>query len=144
MASSISAARTALHDILASHSGLAGIQVSFGPPDAYEQNEVVALLGIESAEEEDAAVGAQRTEERYELVVRVKVYTPDGTAEEADVRGFLLADEVRAAVNQNHTLNSAVRWATVRSQSSEGALPADPSGWVIFLDLRVRCSQRIT
>ncbi len=148
MASTISAARAALFALLDANTYPgARPQVTFGPPDAYEEPEVVAMLGVESPDEEAAALGAQRREEVYVLVVGVKAHDPAGTAAVVDARGFALADSVRATVHATttgRTLSNTVRTAEVIRQTTVGAQPAEGSGWVIFLQLAIECRQRIT
>jgi hypothetical protein len=148
MASTISAARAALYALLAANTYPgAAPQVTFGPPDAYEEPEVIAMLGVESPDEEAAALGAQRREEIYGLVVGVKAHDPAGTAATVDARGFALADSVRAAVHATttgRTLSSTVRTAEIARQTTDGVQPADGGGWVIFIRLLVECRQRIT
>lgn len=144
MASSISGARAALFELLAAESELDGVQRTFGPPAAYEEQQVVSLLGLRDSDEDDAALGAQRHEETYELEIALKAHDPAGTAESVDARGFAIADIVRRVVHSNRTLNATVRDARVISQTTVGVQAAEGGGWVIFLSLFVRCRQRIT
>ncbi len=148
MASTISAARAALFALLDANTYPgARPQITFGPPDAYEEPEVVAMLGVESPDEEAAALGAQRREEVYVLIVGVKAHDPAGTAASVDARGFALADSVRStihATNTSRTLTNNVRSAEVIRQATDGVQPAEGGGWVIFLRLAVQCRQRIT
>jgi len=149
MASTISAARAALHALLAAniYPGAAP-QVTFGPPDAYEQSEVVALLGVDAPDEEPAVIGGTRPrEERFVVVVAVKAHDPSGTAATVDARGWALMDEIREVVYANQTLSGALTaagWARIASQTSGGARPAEGGGWVYFGETRVACRARIT
>lgn len=149
MASSIASARVALYDLLAAHTypGLTP-QVAFGAPAAYEEQEVVALLGVRDPDEEFAALGAQRRAESYVLEVGVKAHDPGAaTAQVVDGRCFALADEVRAVVTANPNFAGAppitVLPAEVISQTSDGAQAAEGGGWVAFCVLQVRCQTRI-
>jgi hypothetical protein len=149
MASSIASARLALHALLAAHTWPGNPpQVTFGAPDAYEEQEVVALLGLRDADEEFAALGAHRRAESYILEVGVKAHDPGAAnAEAVDGRCFALADEVRAVVNANPNFAGAspitVLPAEVISQTSDGAQAAEGGGWVAFCVLAVRCQTRI-
>lgn len=150
MASTISAARAALHALLVANT-YPGTkpQVTFGPPDAYEDHEVVALLGVEAPDEEPAVIGGPKPrEERFVIVVGIKAHDPAGTAGTVDARGWVLMDEVREVVYANQTLSGALSapgWARVASQTSEhGAQPAEGGGWVFFGKVRVACRARLT
>lgn len=146
MASTIAAARVALYDLLVAASWPAPKpQITFGRPDAYEDQQVVALLGIQDPDEDFAALGAQRHAESYLLEVGVKAHDPGATAQVVDTRAFGYADTVRGVVNANPTFPpDAVLPTLVTSQTSDGAEPADGGGWVCFIRLLIRCQTRIT
>lgn len=155
MASTISASRQYLYGLLFDHSwpvNAAGEkpQVTFGAPVGHEEQEVVALGGVDVPTEEEVALGGGRTEERYVLLVEIKVYDPAGEASDVDARGWELADEVRSLVRDDLTFGGAVRYALPSALVSDGAVPARDDdgrasgGWVIFLTVRIACAQRIT
>lgn len=144
-ASALSAARGFLADRLQERCDLIGVQFSYGPPDAYEANEVVALMGVHEPDEEWAALGAERKAETFVLQVGVKVYDPaESSARTVDVRALELVDEVRDVVHTNLTLGSAVMFCQARQTRSEGALPAADGGWGIMLFVDVACTARIS
>ncbi len=151
MSSSISAARQALFARLDAADTLGSAQITFGPPAEYEEQEVVALLGVQDPREEPAAIGQLMKEEEYDLEVGVKVHDPAGDAADVDARGFALADAVCALLepaDRNLTLDGTVRTALVASMTTNGAMPAEgpdgtAAGWVIFLRILIRCAQRI-
>lgn len=149
MASSIASARLALYDLLAAHTW-PGVkpQVTFGAPDAYEEQEVVALLGVRDPDEEFAALGAQRKAESYDLEVGVKAHDPGAVnAQAVDTRAFALAEAVRVVVNANPNFAGAppttVLPAQVISQTSVGAQAAEGGGFICLIRLLVRCQTRI-
>lgn len=149
MASTIAGARQALYDALAAHvfPGTAP-QVEFGSPLAYEEQEVVALMGVEAPDEDEAVFGGPRPrDEQFTLVVTVKVHDPAAeSGSVVDARGFELADEVRDVVYADQSLSGALGtagWARVESQTTEGAQPANGGGWFMFIDVRVRCRARV-
>lgn len=150
MASTISAARAALYALLVANTYPGSRpQVNFGPPDVYEEHDVVALLGVEAPDEEPAVIGGPKPrEERFTIVVAVKAHDPAGTAATVDARGWVLMDEVRDVVYANQTLSGALSapgWVRVGSQTSEdGAQPAEGGGWVFFGKVRVACRARLT
>lgn len=149
MASAISDTRTNLHAALLSRfSGAGEPQVTFGAPDAYEEQEVVALLGVEAGDEDDAVLGGARPrEESFVLVVAVKVHGPEDDAATVDARGWEIADGVRAEVYDDRTIGGALSptgWARVASQTSEGAQAVENAGWVIYIEVRVLCRARIS
>jgi hypothetical protein len=148
VASTISAARGALYDLLAAAAGLSGVQVTFGMPSAYEEQEVVALMGVEAPDEEPAVIGGARPrDEVFTIVVAVKAHDPAAdTAQTVDARCWALADEVREVVYANQTLSGALSqpgWARIVSQTSAGAMPAEGGGWVAFAEIRVLSRARI-
>lgn len=148
MASSISAARGALYSLLAAADYNPPpdepVQVTFGPPENFQEQEVVALLGLFNPDEQDAALGAQRHEETYDLEVALKKHDPAGNPDAVDARGFAMADIVRGVVHSNRTLGGAVRDARVISQTTDGVERSEGGGWIIFVRILVRCRQRIT
>ena len=149
MASTIAAARVSLYDLLAAATWPAPTpQVTFGAPDAYEDQQVVSLLGVQDPGEEFAALGAQRRAESYLLEVGVKAHDPGATAQTVDTRAFAYADTVRGVVADNPTFAgpppATVLPAEVISQTSDGAQAAEGGGWVCFIRLLVRCQTRIT
>jgi hypothetical protein len=145
MASSISAARAALYDMLSASALLNGVQVTYGAPAAHEEAEVVALLGVRDPDEEPAALGIGRKEETYQLEVGVKVHSRSGSAAEVDVRAYELADAVADAIegSGDYTLSGTVDWAYVAGPIGVGAQSAEGGGWVCFLTVLVTCRARI-
>lgn len=150
MGSTISAARAAVYAKLVAHASLGadGVQVVYGVPDAYEEQEVVALLGTVDTDEEAATVGPGNKDETYDILVGVKVHKPEGTAAEVDARGYALADAVAAAVEgaSDYTLNGSVLWALTggpRTPDRLGTRPAQGGGWVLFLEVPIRCKGRV-
>lgn len=151
MASTISAARSALYNLLAAASAavggpLTGVQISWGDPSAYEEQEVVALLGVSSPDEVPASLGNLSRDERYGIELRIKVYGPDDDAATVDGRAFFLADAVRSLVNsQPPTLSGTVTFAQVASQRCDFGTQSvvDASGWICFIDMTVACTARV-
>ena len=141
MASAIAAAYANIYDVLQS---ALDVQVAYGVPALYEQDEVVAILGFRGSEE-DAAIGGQRREENFWITIRIKVWqTSDDSKRVAD-RTLALYDEVRAAIHADRTLKGAVRLAGVGTPvNQEGVEPATGGGRVMFLDCEVDCRARIT
>ena len=150
MASVIAAARSELFDLLDASAGvLANVQVTFGAPEALEEAECVSLGGVEDAREDPISLGAQTAEESFFILVECKSYDPAGSPADVDARGWALAEGVREVVRDNRTLNGIVRWAQIRSQTSDGVQPAISEterlpGFVIFVTVRVECGQRIS
>ena len=148
MASTISAARAALFALLDAHAYPgAAPQVTFGPPADYEQQEVVAMRGVESPDEEPAVIGGPRPRnEQFVIIVDVKAHDPAGTAASVDARGWALMDEVREVVYADADLSGSLGtagWARIASQTSDGALSAEGGGWVFFGTVRILCQARI-
>lgn len=149
MASTISAARAALYALLAANTYPgAQPQVTFGPPDAYEEPEVVALLGVESADEDPVFFGeAGSRDEAFTIVVAIKAHDAAASAQTVDARCWALADEVREVVYANQTLSGTLSgpgYARVSSQTGDGPIVAEGGGWVAFCAVRVLCKAGIT
>lgn len=148
MASTISAAHAALYALLAANTYPgAQPQVTYGPPDAYEEPEVVAMLGVEAPAEDPAVIGGARPrDEVFVIVIGVKAHDPAGTAQTVFTRCMALADEVREVVYANQTLTGSLTapgWARIESQTTDFAQQADGGGWVAFARVRVLCRARI-
>jgi len=157
MSSAIGAARGALFDLLeaaapvSSTQAPAKVQVTYGPPDAYEDQELLTLAGVETPDEDTAALGNHARDENFVLVVGVKAHDPAGTARSVDARGWVLAEIPRTVVAANRTLGGTVQTAEVASirhddRTPDGVAPviAPGSGYVTFLRVAVRCWARIT
>lgn len=149
MASSILAARSALKSLLAE--ALPGVQVTFGPPYAYEDPEVVAILGTINVGEEPEQLGQRRTSESFGIVVQIKVHQIDGTAETTATRSYELAETVRSTVHDNLTLGlggAVLLWALTTGTTSldevDPQQPSDAGGWLSYLRVIVECEARIT
>lgn len=139
------AARANLYDLLDAAPVLSTVQRVFGEPSAYEEQQVVAVLGFGPVGDEPAAIGQRRQEERYRIEVKIKAHDPaadDGQAVE-DI-AFDLYDAVWNVVHDNPTLDDAVTFCFPGGgDSSEGAQAAEGGGWVMFVSLFVECTARI-
>lgn len=154
MSSTISAARQGLHAALVAAAApgtgtaIEGVQVTFGPPAAYEEQRVVALLGVEAPSEEPRSLGggnqAMQRDEVYTLVVGVKAHDPAGSAESVDADAWAMADAVWDAVNADLTLGGVLLFALVEARVGDGPEPAQSGGWAEIIEVRVRCTGRIT
>lgn len=146
MGSSISAAQGVVYARMAASSGLTGVQVTYGPPDAYEGQEVVALFGVRNPEEEPISLGAGGKDEIYQLEVKIKAHDPAGTAKAVNDRGWEIADAVVDEVegSGDYSLDGTVMWALCEPTTTPGVQPAQGGGWVIFLTVLVTCHARIS
>lgn len=154
MGSTITAATADLYARLAALTVAAGslenVQVTFGPPGAHEEQQVIAFLGILDASEQPGALGAQRREETYDIELGVKVHDPTEDADNAKVvfdRSRALIDVIESTVHGSTaglTLGGTVRTAQVSSTRTEGVLPAQGGGWVVFWRVLVTCAARIS
>lgn len=146
MGTSIGAARAYLHAALVAAAPLAGVQVVFGAPDAYEEQEVVAILGFGPVGDEPAAIGQRRQEEQYRIEVAIKVHDPAAnTAAGVEARAMALYDAVRDVVKDNETLGDTVTFCLpAGADASPGALSAQGGGWVMFITAGVECVARLS
>lgn len=144
MPSSIGPARAYLHDAL--RVGVAPISMIFGLPSTIveEEQEVVAMLGIEGPSEDPAAFGNRRRQEVYDILVGVKVHQPDGTRQTVDARGFEIIDMVRnvALDSAHNTLGGHVLWCGPAAVRTDGVTPVE-QGYVMFADVPIRCHARV-
>lgn len=145
MPSTISAARTALYNLLAaaaasgSGTALAGVQVSWGNPLNYEEQEVVALGGTSDPTADTDTLGSH-LDESYVIEVPWKAHNPSGTAQGVDERGYDMAEAIQAVVSSNVDLGGVVLKAIANGGRSEnGAQPAEGGGFVIFGTTSVVC-----
>ena len=149
MSATVATARANLYDLIAADATVVAdqVQVTYGPPDTHEEQEVIALGGVESHDEDDAVIGGARPrEETYTLVVQVKAHGPENDPDVVDARGFELAEVVRSVVYADRSINGAMGptgWARVSSITTDGVLPAEGGGFVIYLTVRVLCRARI-
>lgn len=145
MASSIRLARSNLYNALAAAPALAGVQVVFGAPAAYEEQEVVAVLGFGPVGDEPAAIGQHRQEETYRIEVRIKAHDPAAdTGQSVELRAMALYDACWNVVHDNKTLGGAVTFCFPGGgDSSPGPQAAEGGGWVEFVSLFVVCTARI-
>lgn len=120
-------------------------QVVFGAPDAYEEQQVVAILGFGPVGDEPAAIGQRRQEETYRIEVAVKVHDPAAsTGADVEARAMALYDVARDVASDNPTLGGAVTIARpAGTDESPGAQSAEGGGWVMFVSLFVECTARI-
>jgi hypothetical protein len=165
MSSSIGPARAALYALLVAAAGTTGnplnngagsaVQVVFGPPDQYEENEVVGILGIRQPVEAAIVLGPQPNvrDEQYAIEVAIKTYDPAGTALSVEARWQEMYDAVRDVILANPRLSDTVQWALPTGQESDGPrrpLKDSPQpgegafepGWVMRLDMHVNCKAR--
>lgn len=155
MGSTITAATADLFDRLAALavdagplSGTPTVQVTFGPPNAVEEQQVVSLMGVIDNSEDHAALGAQRRDERYDIELGVKVHNPvEDSAEAVFARSRVLVDAIAAAVHGStagRTLGGAVINAQMTNSRTDGILPAEGGGWVVFWRVLISCHGRFT
>lgn len=157
MASSIGAAGLALATLLETAtvdntSPLYQIQVTFGPPDQYEEQEIVAIIGVTALTEISRVLGPQpnKRDEEYSLDVAIRCEKPAGTAKETWTRGWAMYQAVRAIILANQTLTGTVFTAfpnpsetsgVVRPLAEDGTDRRLP-GWVIRIDMGIVCRYR--
>lgn len=145
MASTISAARGALYDRLVTAaangaSPLFGVQISWGDPLSYEEQEVVALGGVSDPTADLDTLGGGHIEESYTILVPWKVHGPEDDARTVDARGYAIAGGIQAVVDADRTFGDVVLLAVADGgRSDKGAEPAQGGGFVIFGTSNVTC-----
>lgn len=157
MSSSIGPARAALYSLLAAAANTAGnplrgVQIAFGPPDQFEQQEVVGIVGIRRPVETAIVLGPQPNvrDEQYNIEIAVESYDPAGTSQSVDARCCAMYEAVREVVLSDPTLQGVLKFgAFPTGQESDGPQrprradgPGLEPGWVMRLDLLVECRAR--
>ena len=136
-----------LQTLLLADPDLADVQVELGPPDAYEEQEIIGIFGLADSGEADAVIGGPAPrEETYTLQVGVHVEQPAGTKSEVFLRCIALMDRVRAVVYANRRLDEALPWAgwaSVTGTTTDGVFPLESGGYVMSGTVRVTCRARI-
>lgn len=120
-------------------------QVTYGSPDAYEDQQVVAMLGFSPVDDDPAAIGQRRQEEAYRIEVKIKVHDPAAaTGRSVEVRSMALYDVAWNVVIDNPDLGGAVTFCHPSgAEASDGPLAAEGGGWVMFVSIFVACTARI-
>lgn len=148
MSSTISPARQALHANLLMAFTSTAVQVRFGNPKDFEQQQAVGILGTGPASEDFALLGPnQPDDEKYAIALRIKVHEPssnDGAA--TDAAAWAVYDTIRAAVRSDPTFGGVlIMPARTSAARSDGPFqPEDASGWAVFIDFTVDCFGRAT
>lgn len=161
MASTIGASRAALKTLLDTAAAtvgnaLFGVQICFGPPDVYEEQDLVAILGIRDSQELSQVLGNQRPvrRERYDIRVAVKCHKPEGSAADVETRCVAMYEALRTVVLTNDRLGlaaTAMAWCLPVGQESDGPVPVRKSvsegrevqdGWVMQMDMFIECVAR--
>lgn len=161
MSTSIGRSRAALYTLLTAAAGnssnpLYNVQICFGPPDAYEEPELVAILGIRTNIERSVVLGPQPNvrDEQYDIEVAIKCHKPAGTSIEVETRCVEMYEAVRALITGNNRLgltNLQLVWAFPTGEDSDGPVPVRKQvsdgrevgdGWAMRFDLRVQCKAR--
>jgi hypothetical protein len=143
-------------NVLAATAERDAVQIKLGPPQNYEANEVISILGNQSADQDFAAMqGAKR--QTFEIRGRIKCYNPstaedDDQIDALDDRAWAMFDEVVRTVEgvdgndvptgEGYNLDGAVLWAIAAPIAGEdGPLPAPPPtpGWSVVIPFVVRC-----
>lgn len=116
-----------------------GVQVVYGPPTEYEEQEVVALLGLANADEVTAGMAIDEGD--FTIIVRVKVHNPAGdSAQAVSQRGWVVVDKLEDLVEATPLLSGAVAKARPAGVASIGVQRvSDAPGWVIYIDVLVNC-----
>lgn len=161
MSTSIGRSRAALYALLQAAAAdqantLYNVQICFGPPDVYEEQELVSILGIRTSRELAVVLGPQPNvrDEQYDIEVAVKCHKPAGTAVEVETRCVAMYEAVRTIITGNTRLgltNLQLVWAFPTGEDSDGPVPVRKQtadgrevgdGWVMRLDLRVQIKAR--
>ena len=107
--STVPTAKANLVTQLQARGGLAGVQVTNGPPFVDPQREFIWVGTAEGSQEQLAMGGPRR--ETYDLHVIISVEQESEDVVAADTRCFALSAEVEAQLRTDPTINGAVEHA---------------------------------
>lgn len=149
--SSVPLAVVNLHDAI--EAGLdSTTAMHFGPPmhDVDAQEHVCVAYAPEGGPVIDptsewAALGAQRQEERYEVVCALVVWSGESSEESIEaafLRAYAIYGQVCTAIALDYTLAEAVREARVASHST--SIEQTDRGEAVQIVFRVACAARNT
>lgn len=145
MASSIPAFKAALFTALQARPNLATVQVTYGGPWPMPEGEWIWLAGV-SGQQEAAAIGNQRREERYRLNILIRVtQTGNESAQPTTERCFALFNEIEQTLRADPTQGQSVResYPTGPIELAED-VTSDGSQWVSELLVTVEARKRVS
>lgn len=154
MPTSIGPARANLYTLLNAHAWPTSAtwpeapERSWGPPTTVTAQQIIAMRGVESSDEDYGVIGGPKPrDESYVIVLTLEVHGPEQDAPTVEARFWELAEEIREVVYANRTLSGALGsglGARVTSKTSEdAAMPAEKGGFVVFGTVRVLCQARV-
>jgi hypothetical protein len=138
--------KAALLTRLKAATGLANVQITYGIPGPAAAEREWIMLGNARGDQESAAVGAQRREERYVLEVLVSVVRPLREDQKTVTeRAYELAGAIEKSIrdwgSESPAFGGVVRWALVTGTDlTERADSQEREAEVL---VRVSCAQRI-
>ncbi len=141
--STVPALLTALAGRLRNRAGLAGVAVATAPDAAGTPAEVIEFLDT-AQDQEFAALGGRRREERYEVrgaIFVARLGAGEATATEARERAYALLAEIENELRADPTVGGAIQTAEVaRVNLQQGA---SPDGRLAALEFWLRVRARI-
>lgn len=147
MSTSIENARAALFAMLEAETQLAGVQVVYGQPADYEEQEVVAIGGLVDSAETQFTFGPFR-QESFGIEVKYKAHNPAATSADVGARASELGEAIRSSVLSDRSLQGTVLTAEpggIQPDGSEHPVNvADGGGFVAFQRIVVRCLSVVT
>jgi hypothetical protein len=128
LTSQLNEAEDALKTTVAARPALAGIPIALGEPPSIKQEHIWTSEAAEATQRFDVtkqAAGTGQREEKFELGVKVYVERLGDAFQPARDRASALAEEVEAAVVNDHTLGGVVWFAEVVGIRRESGLFED-------------------
>lgn len=129
--STVPAFKAALRTLLQARTGLANVQVTYGPPLPVPESEFIWLGDVQGAQDRAAMAGT--TVEQYDATVLIRVLTstaPDDFKTAGD-RAFALMAEVENCVRADQTVSGTVNTAHVTNfVFEEDAAPEQTSALI--------------
>lgn len=110
------AASRRLHELFAARTGLAGVQVDWGYPGENSPPELVWVGEFETSDQDAAAIGQRRRDERYTVNVYADVAMHTTTPAAVNERIAEIVREIEAAVHDDPHLGTVLGndgWAQV-------------------------------
>lgn len=132
--------------LLKARPGLSGVSVSLFAPAGDLPREMI-LIGDVDGTVTSAAIGSQRREERYTIMVWVSVVHATTDSSDPITRAYALQQEVAAQLRSDATLGlSALRWALDGGYVLRNRLVDGENGGIereAQIEMRIECAARI-
>jgi hypothetical protein len=124
---------------LQARAGLAGVQVSYGPPLPNPQREYIWVGDVTGVQEFAAMAAPNQRHEQYTVKTIIGVLKEGGDIQAADVRCFALMGEVEAQLRTDSTIGGAVAVCVITAIELAEFVAPDGMNRTAQLVLEIEC-----